>query len=336
MCKGHAKLMINFCYNSLAMILVTGGTGFIGNVLIRHLTALGHQVKLLLRPSQNNPALPKGLSLDVTVTNLNDERGLRAAMKGVDIVYHLASAESLGRKAKLTEVDIQGTQAVVNAAGQSKIDRFFYVSHLGADRSSAFPLLKAKAIAESHIKRSGIPYSIFRSAIAYGERDHFTNGLAFLLKVSPYFVMLPDQGATLLQPIWVDDLATALTWSLDVSQTINQTLKIGGPEYLSLRQICEMIAKTIHIKRRFINVSPVFLNVLTELIEILMPNFPTSVFWMDYLAANRTTSLDVLPNMFNLLPARMSQRLGYLEGKTFRKNWWRIILQRKRTPLRWD
>ncbi len=336
MCKGYANLTVISCYNSSAMILVTGGTGFIGNVLIRQLTSLGYPVKLLLRPSQKNPALPKGLSLDVTVTDIHDGRGLRAAMKGVDIVYHLASAESFGRKAQLSEVDIQGTQAVINAAVQAKIDRIFYVSHLGADRASAYPLLKAKAIAEHHIMNAGIPYTIFRSAMAYGEGDHFSNGLAFLLKVSPFVVMLPDQGSVLLQPIWVEDLATALTWSLDLPQTINQSIEIGGPEYLSLRQICGMIASAIQINRRYINVSPVFLNVLTELIEIIMPNFPTSVFWMDYFATNRTTSLDILPSMFNLLPARMSQRLGYLEGKRFRKNWWRIIFQRKRTPIQWE
>jgi len=318
------------------MFLVSGGTGFIGNILIRHLTDLGYPVKLLIRPSKTTPALPKGLPLEVTVTDLNDERGLRAAMKGVDAVYHLASAESLGRKAELTKVDIQGTQSVVNAAAQAKIDRFFYLSHLDADQASAFPLLKAKGIAENFIKSSGIPYTIFRSSVAFGKGDHFTNGLAFLLKVSPYYVMLPDQGSTLLQPIWVEDLATVMTWSLDLPATINQTIEVGGPEYLSLLQISKMIASAIRINRRFINVSPVFLNILTELIEIIMPNFPTSVFWNDYLATDRITSLDVLPGMFDLLPARMSQRLGYLEGKSFRKNWWRIILQRKRTTIQWD
>jgi len=318
------------------MFLVTGGTGFIGNILIRHLTDLGYPVKLLIRPSKTTPALPKGLPLEITVTDLNDERGLRAAMKGVDAVYHLASAESLGRKAELTKVDIQGTQSVVNAAAQAKIDRFFYLSHLDADQASAFPLLKAKGIAENFIKTSGIPYTIFRSSVAFGKGDHFTNGLAFLLKVSPYYVMLPDQGSTLLQPVWVEDLATVMTWSLDLPATINQTIEVGGPEYLSLLQISKMIASAIRINRRFINVSPVFLNILTELIEIIMPNFPTSVFWNDYLATDRITSLDVLPGMFDLLPARMSQRLGYLEGKSFRKNWWRIILQRKRTTIQWD
>jgi len=312
------------------MILVSGGTGFIGSVLIRHLSTLGYPVKLLIRPSQQNPALPKGIPLEVAVTSLTDEKGLRAAMKGVDVVYHLASAEQLGRKANLTEVDIQGTQAVVNAAAQSNIQRFYYLSHLGADRASAFPLLKAKAIAEHFIKSSGIPYTIFRSAVAFGESDHFTNGLAFLLKVSPYLVMLPNHGSTVLQPIWVEDLARVITWSLNLPETVNQTIEVGGPDYLSFREICNMVAEAIHINRRFINVSPVFLNILTELTEIVIPNFPTSVFWNDYFATDRTTNLDLLPRMFNLLPARMNARLGYLEGKTFRRNWWRIIFQRKR------
>lgn len=318
------------------MILITGGTGFIGNVLIRHLSTQEYPIKLLIRPSKTTPNLPQGLPLEVAVSSLKDEKGLRAAMKGVDVVYHLASAEALGRKAELSEVDIQGTQAVINAAKGANISRLVFLSHLGADRFSAYPLLKAKGIAENTIKDSGVPYTIIRSGVAYGERDHFTNGLAFLLKVSPLFVMIPDEGSSLLQPIWVEDLVTAMTWCLDLPQTKNETIEIGGPEYYSFKEICELIADRVGIKRYYLSVPQVFLNILTELLEILMPNFPTSVFWLDTLATNRTTNLDVLPRIFNLLPARMSNRLGYLEGKKFRRNWWRIILPRKRTMKRWD
>jgi NADH dehydrogenase len=316
--------------------MITGGTGFIGNTLIRHLSSLGYPIKLLIRPSKTTPNLPKGLPLDVAVAGFNDERGLRAAMKGVDVIYHLAGAETLGRRANLTEVDIQGTQALVHAATQARIDRFFYLSHLGADRASAFPLLKAKAIAEHHIKTSGISYTIFRSGIAYGEGDHFTTSLAVLMKASPYFVPLPNEGETILQPIWVEDLVTVLAWSLDMPVTLNQTLEIGGPEYLKFRQICAMILNAIRIKRHFLNASPLVMNVLTELMEMVKPNFPTTVFWMDYLAADRTASIDVLPRMFNLLPAKMSQRLGYLEGDAFRKGWRKLRKQRKRKPIQWD
>ncbi|MFU8827167.1 MAG: SDR family oxidoreductase [Brevefilum sp.] len=318
------------------MIMITGGTGFIGNVLIRQLSNLGYPIKLLIRPSKASPNLPTGMPVEVAIASLSDAKGLRAAMKGVDVIYHLASAESLGRKAQLTTVDIQGTDAIVQAASQAKIERFFYVSHLGADRASAYPLLKAKAIAEHTIKSANFPYTIFRSAVAYGEQDHFTNGLAVLLKLSPYFVMLPGEDSTLLQPIWVEDLATIMTWALDMPHTINETIEVGGPEYLSFKEICTILSEKININRQYINVPPVFLNMMTEILEIITPNFPTSVFWLDYLASNRTTAMDVLPRMFSLIPALFNQRIGYLEGKNFRKNWWKYIFMRKRPISRWD
>jgi nucleoside-diphosphate-sugar epimerase len=110
------------------MILITGGTGFIGNVLIRHLSNLGYPIKLLIRPSKQSPNIPKGIPLDVAITSLTDTKGLRAAMKGVDVIYHLASAESLGREAQLSSVDIQGTQAIVEAAPKRKLSVLFIKS----------------------------------------------------------------------------------------------------------------------------------------------------------------------------------------------------------------
>jgi NADH dehydrogenase len=295
------------------MILVTGGTGFVGRALIRQLVMLGKPVRTLLRPSKETPNLPVGVPVEVVVCSLKDERGLRAAMKGVDVVFHLAGAERLSSKADLQGVDIEGTQMVTQVAVHAGVERFFYLSHLGADRASAYPVLKAKAIAESGIIHSGINYTIFRSAVAYGPGDQFTTSLARLLKMSPGIFLMPGDGSVMLQPIWVEDLVSCLTLALEDEKTAGQIFQIGGVDYLSFRQIATEISQTIGVRRQFVPLTPSYLRLLALWIEQTYPQFPVSIYWLDYLAADRTCAIDNLPRLFGLMPARFSQQLEYLK-----------------------
>ena len=311
------------------MILVTGGTGFIGQALVRQLAEAGHPVRVLIRASPRSPNLPRGLPVEVAVSALNDGRGLRAAMVGVDTVYHLAGGEWRGAYASLMEIDIRGTQYVVEAAVDAGVGRIFYVSHLGADRASAYPVFKAKAVAEEYIRRSGIDYTILRTAILFGVNDGFTTGLAQILLVQPIFFLVPGDGQNLLQPLWVEDLATCLTWALDDERTRDQTLEVGGPEYMTFNQVVTLIMGVSGIRRRLVHVRPPYLRAMTVLLESLLPILPVSVYWLDYLAANRTCALDTIPRIFNLMPARLSQRMAYLQGQDWRREMWKTVLRRR-------
>ncbi len=311
------------------MILVTGGTGFIGRVLVRHLTEAGYPVRLLIRPSKQSPTLPKGVPVEVAVSNLSDARSLRSAMIDVNIVYHLAGVEWHGAHASLMDTDIQGTQALSKAAAESGVERFFFLSHLGADRASAYPVLKAKAIAEENIRRSGVCYTIIRSALVYGLNDHFTSSLARLLNALPSFFFVPEEGNTLLQPIWVEDLVTSLVWSLDNNLTLNQTFSVGGPEYLTFTHIVQAVLDQIKLRRRLVHVFPPYLRAMTVVFEDLFPGLPVSVYWLDYLATNRTTNLDTLTRVFNILPSRFDHRLDHLQETNWRVSLLRSLFRRK-------
>lgn len=294
------------------MILVTGGTGFVGQVFIRHMVSMGMQVRTLLRPSSQSPNLPVGVPVEAVVCSLRDERGLRAAMKGVDVIVHLAGSERQGSQADLMGVDIEGTRAIANAATDAGVGRLVYLSHLGADRASAYPVFKTKAIAENLIMQSGIRFTIFRSAVLYGPGDQFTTDFARLLRLSPGFYFLPGDGKTVLQPLWVEDLVNCLSLALDDPATINQTIAIGGPEYINFRQILRYILSATGLRRYAISISPAYLRIISVILENSVKNFPLSTFWQDYLAADRMCGLDTIPRLFGLMPERFSRRLDYL------------------------
>ena len=296
------------------MILLTGGTGFIGRSLTRQMVESGHQVRILLRPSPKTPRLPTGVPVEVAVASLNDVRGLRAAMRDVDAIYHLAGGEGEGGRANLQEVDIDGTRNLTEAAADARVERIFYLSHLGADRAAGFPVLKAKGIAEEYIRKSGVPYTILRGSILFGPEDEFTNGLAMLLAAAPGFVPLPSKGETLIQPLWVEDLVTCLVWALDNPETVNQTYDVGGSEYITLRQVVKTVMEITHQPRLLVNWPTQSMRALTILMEFIFPRFPTSIFWLDYMAVNRTCPVDTVPRIFGLMPARFISRLDYLRG----------------------
>jgi NADH dehydrogenase len=308
------------------MILVTGGTGFVGRALIRQLVANGEQVRTLIRPSPRTPNLPRGVPVEVAVASLNDERGLRAALRGVDIVYHLAGAEHQGARANILEVDARGTYNLSQAAAEMRVRRFFYLSHLGAGRSSYYPLLKIKGIAEEHIRRSGVAHTIFRTALLYGPEDHFTTSLARMLAFFPLYLM-PREGEVLLQPLWVEDLVTCLLWSLETPETLNHTFDIGGSEYFPYRQAVEIIQETIGIRRWFLPLGLPYLRVLTVMLESVMPGFPFSTFWVDYFAYNRTCAVDSIPRLFGFLPARFTYRLDHLKGINWNRLAWQTFFK---------
>lgn len=316
-----------------SMILVTGATGFVGKALVRQLNEVNLKVRTLIRPSSVSPDLPRGVPVDVAVASLNDPRGLRAAMSGIDTVFHLISAEWRGPRASLMEADVTGTQAILQAAVDAGVRRFYYLSHLGADRASAYPVLKAKGITEEYIRRSGLTYTILRTAILYGPGDSFTTGIARLLHGPFGFFLLPGEGRTLLQPFWVEDLITCILWSLEDPAMVNVTLEVGGPEYLTFRQIVENVMEACGRQRRLVSLSAGYSRRYTLMLEAIFPRMPVNQYWLDYLAVNRTCALDTAPRVFNLLPSRFGYRLAYLEGVDWRKSFWQSLRKKPAKKL---
>lgn len=294
------------------MLLVTGGTGFIGRAIIRQLNEMGHPVRILLRPSSVTPKMPLSVPMEVVVCSLDDQRGLRSAMRGVDAVIHLTSAENSGIKADFQKIDIDGTRNLAAAALDSNVPRVIYLSHLGADRASAYPILKAKGIAESILMQEGLRPVILRCSLVYGPGDHFTRALIRQALSLPRFFLLPGDGSNHIQPLRVEDLAAVVALLVEENSGAPEHLAIGGPESLMYRDVVKLVLQKIGVRKNPIPISPAYLRILSVMFEKSWQTTTLSIPWLDYFASDRTCDLDTLPRRFGLIPERMTRGLNYL------------------------
>jgi uncharacterized protein YbjT (DUF2867 family) len=290
----------------------------VGRVITRVLSERGYSIRLLLRPSAHIAQFPVP-EAETVVASLQDERGMRAATAGVNAIIHLASAEGARRRRDLFTTDIQGTRMLVAQAKTSGVRRIIYLSHLGADRGSAYPFLQAKGIAEHAILESGIPSLILRSSRIFGAGDSFTNSIAFLARAIPGVFFIPDMD-THMQPLWVEDLAACMEFCLAEDRYFGEILSIGGPEHLSFGQVVEAVLNEIRAPRMVTGIWPPLARFGLWMMDWILPYSPLTPFWLDYLGVPSTCEANSLSRLFGLKPARIGQQLGYLRrGRGTRK-----------------
>ncbi|OGL11400.1 MAG: NAD-dependent dehydratase [Candidatus Rokubacteria bacterium RIFCSPLOWO2_02_FULL_73_56] len=113
--------------------LVTGGTGFVGANVVRALLAEGRTVRVLARPGGDRRALA-GLDVELCEGDLGDTASLARAVAGVGTLFHVAADYRLWARdpRELYRVNVEGTRAILQAAGDAGVARVVYTSTVGA------------------------------------------------------------------------------------------------------------------------------------------------------------------------------------------------------------
>jgi NADH dehydrogenase len=159
----------------------------------------------------------------------------------------------------------------------------------------------------------------------YGEEDVFVNVLALLLKFGPGIFLIPGDGRVVLQPLWVEDLVTCLEWSMSDLTALNQTLSLGGPEFVPFANMIHILMEALRVRRFMVPVRPPFLRAGAWTLEQILPRSPLTTRWLDYLAINRTCELTSVTRHFGLKPARFVNTVDYLREKRWLSEMTRLI-----------
>ncbi len=231
------------------MILVTGGTGFVGPKVVHALRAEGRDVRCLVRRPERAGTL-KAWGCELAKGDVTDPESLRRATAGCDAVVHLVSIIT-GPRSEFERVMAKGTRDLLAAAHQAGVRRFVLMSALGvtAESKQLVPYYWAKWEMEQAVKDSGLEHVIFRPSFVFGRDGGVLPMFVRQVRWSPVVPVVGD-GERRLQPIWVDDLAAHFVRALDLEHAATMTFELGGPEQLTWNALYERIARVLGKRRR--------------------------------------------------------------------------------------
>jgi NADH dehydrogenase len=277
------------------VILVTGASGYVGSHTIKRLVETHQPVRALVRNRAWAEAEGRlaGLPVELVEGDVTKPETLAAAMQGVDAVIHTVAIaiEKGGRSYEA--INYQGTVNVVAAAQAAGVNRFINVCQLGADSKLPYRFLASKGKAQEAVAASNLDWTALRPSVIWGPEDEFANTFARLVPISPLIYPIIGDGQAKFQPIWVEDVVTAIVKSLTDPTTIHQDLEIAGPEVLTIAEIERRTLQALGARRKLIPFPVPLLRLVVGLMSLL-PAPPVTSSLLDLLAVDNTAHANAI------------------------------------------
>src|SRR5437588_853234 len=165
-------------------VLVTGGTGVVGEAAVNELLKQGHTIRLLSRNAEGDVQRWNG-RVESWPAAISDQGALRGCAEGCDLVVHVAGImEESPPSLTYESVNVEGTRSIVREAERCKVGRFIYISSLGAEAGTS-PYHRSKRRAEEIVRGFAGGWVIVRPGNVYGPGDEVVSLLLTMVRTVP-------------------------------------------------------------------------------------------------------------------------------------------------------
>ena len=275
----------------MTMVVVFGGSGFLGRRLVHRLTAEGMTVRVAVRHPDPARVELRSIGLDrVTVVpaDVRDQASVAAAIAGADAVVNAVSAYVEKAGVTFEAVHVRGAENVAREAVAAGVARLVLVSGVGADPDSSSPYIRARGRGERVVQQTFPEATIVRPGAMFGPGDALFGTLAELARVLPVLPLIGG-GYTRLQPVFVEDVAEAIASILADPGTVGQTYELAGPRVYTLRELVNMTLQLMGKRRLLVAVPFAVAEIQARLFEFL-PNPPLTTGQVDLLKVDNVAS----------------------------------------------
>ena len=246
------------------MNVVTGAFGYTGKYIAAKLLSKGIRVLTIT----NHPETQGSLAEQISVAPFDFENPgqLTRSLQGATTLYNTYWVRFHHGDVTFQKT-VSNTYTLIAAAKEAGVGRIVHISITNASLESKLPYFKGKADVEQAIIRSGIPYAIIRPAIIFGPEDILVNNIAWLLRRLPVFI-IPGNGDCLVQPVFVDDLATL---AVDAAQSGgNPVIDAVGPEVYTFHELVRLIDQVVESRAKLVHLPPAVALLGSKLLGLMV------------------------------------------------------------------
>jgi uncharacterized protein YbjT (DUF2867 family) len=236
------------------VILVTGGTGFVGPKVVHALRERDLPVRCLVRkPSSAATEALSAWGCELVQGDVTDAASLRSAVEGCDVVVHLVAIRQ-GSREKFERIMEQATHDLVAAAKEAGARRFVLMSALGTSEETKdlVPYYHAKWDMEQTVAGSGLEHVIFRPCFVFGRDGGILPTFRRLARLAPVTPII-GSGTQRIQPIWIDDVAAYFAEGVQRAD-VTGIFELGGPDAVSWNEFWERLKRVLGSRRPSIHV----------------------------------------------------------------------------------
>jgi uncharacterized protein YbjT (DUF2867 family) len=224
-------------------IVVLGGTGFVGRAVCERLVERNGGGGRLVVPTRR---LAHGLALralptvELVEADVHDDSALAQLLAGADAVVQLVAILH-GSAADFNRVHVELPRRLARACTSVGLRRVVHVSALGVGADAPSNYLRSKAQGEAVLQAAALDLTVLRPSVIFGADDRFLNVFAHLQALLP---VVPLAGSDArFQPVWLEDVATAVARCLDRPDSIGQVFEVAGPQVYTLSELVRLAGR---------------------------------------------------------------------------------------------
>jgi uncharacterized protein YbjT (DUF2867 family) len=254
------------------LVLLTGATGYVGGRLAPRLLEAGYRVRCLARSPGKLDDRPwaKCDGVEIVKGDVSDEPSLLAAMRDCHAAFYLVHS-MIAAGAGYARQDREMAERFAQCAERANIKRILYLGGLGDMNENLSEHLRSRREVEAALASRAVPVTVLRAAMIIGSGSASFEILRYLVERLPVMVT-PRWVQTESQPIAIRNALGYLIDCLSVAETTGRTLDIGGPDVMSYRELIDVMADELGVRRRWVIPVPVLTPRLSSLwIHLVTP-----------------------------------------------------------------